>query len=444
MGKLTVRAIESAKPRSAPYKLMDGNGLQLRIATDATKTWLVRYMLSGSEKQYRLPKPYRDSSGEGFASLADAREQAAEIRSLARQGIDYQVQLDEANKAEARRLELERAANKTVSDLFEAWLPTTDRKDKGAELRRMFGRDVLPFVGNVAVKVVTEDEMKAVVSTVVGRGSNRLAVMLLADMKQMFRWAEKQKSWRKLIEDNPVEAIKANKITPDDYDGEERTRTLSADEIYELSIKLPLARLTKRTELACWIMLACCCRVSELIKARWGDIDLEAGVWTIPKENTKNKSAHTVFLSDFAVTHFQQLREISMGLWCYPDANGETHVCVKSTTKQIRDRQISAMNRKPMKNRSTKADALILVDGDWVPHDLRRTGATMMQSLGVTPVVIERVLNHTEPDKLKRTYQTYDYAKEKREAWRLLGERLALLIRNDAANVVPINERKSA
>ena len=260
MGKLTVRAIESAKPRSAPHKLMDGNGLQLRIATDGTKTWLVRYMLAGTEKQYRLPKPYRENSGEGFASLADAREQAAEIRSLARRGVNYQVQIDEANKAEARRLELERAANKTVSDLFEAWLPTTDRKDKGAELRRMFGRDVLPFVGNVAVKAVNEDELKAVVSTVVERGSNRLAVMLLADMKQMFRWAEKQKSWRKLIEDNPVEAIKANKITPDDYDGDERTRTLSADEIRELSIKLPLARLTKRTELACWIMLACCCR----------------------------------------------------------------------------------------------------------------------------------------------------------------------------------------
>jgi integrase len=444
MGKLTVRAIESAKPRSVPYKLMDGNGLQLRIATDGTKTWLVRYMLAGTEKQYRLPKPYRENSGEGFASLADAREQAAEIRSLARRGIDYQIQLDEGNKAEARRLELERTANKTVSDLFEAWLPTTDRKDKGAELRRMFGHDVLPFIGNVAVKCVTEDEMKAVISTVVRRGSNRLAVMLLADMKQMFRWAEKQKSWRKLIEDNPVEAIKANKITSDDYDGDERTRTLSPDEIRELSIKLPLSGLIERSEIACWIMLSCCCRIGELIKAKWSAINLDTGIWIIPKENAKNKSAHTVFLSDFAATRFQQLRKISEGSWCYPNASGETHVCVKSTTKQIRDRQMSAMNRKPMKNRSSKADALILADGDWVPHDLRRTGATMMQSLGVTPEVIERVLNHTEPDKLKRTYQTYDYAKEKREAWRLLGERLALLTRNDTGNVVPLNGRKIA
>ena len=444
MGKLTVRAIESAKPRNTPYKLMDGNGLQLRISTDGTKTWLVRYMLAGTEKQYRLPKPYRENSGEGFASLADAREYAAEVRSLARRGIDYQVQLVEANKAEARRLELERAKNKTVGDLFEAWLPTTDRKDKGAELRRMFRRDVLPFIGNVPVNTVIEEEMIDVVSAVVARGANRLAVMLLADMKQMFRWAEKQKAWRQLIEDNPVDAIKANKITSDDYDGKERTHTLSAANIRELWIKLPSAGLTKRTELACWIMLACCCRIGELVKARWEDIDLEGGAWKIPKENAKNKTAHTVFLSNFASAQFHRLREISLGSWCYPNASGDTHVCIKSTTKQIRDRQMSAMNRKPMKNRSGKADALILSNGDWVPHDLRRTGATMMQSLGVTPEVIERVLNHTEPNKLKRTYQTYDYAKEKLEAWRLLGERLALLTRNDAANVLPINNLKIA
>jgi integrase len=94
-----------------------------------------------------------------------------------------------------------------------------------------------------------------------------------------------------------------------------------------------------------------------------------------------------------------------------------------------------ATNRKPMSNRSKSADALLLSGGDWVPHDLRRTGATMMQALGIAPIVIEKVLNHVEPNKLKRTYQTHDYANEKREAWRLLGERLELLLRPKTDNV---------
>jgi integrase len=437
MGKLTVRKIESANAKAAPYKLIDGDGLQLRVATNGIKTWLVRYMINGTERQYRLPRRYRDTGGEGFASLQDARAEAAEIRALARKGIDYQIQLDQSNKTAALRLIAERAANKNITDLFEAWLPTTNRKDKGKELRRMFGRDVLPFVGVLPVKDLTEDKVRALLHTVVARGSNRLAVMLLADLKQMFRWAEKKSLWRKLIEDNPVEGIHPDTVTADDYDDSERTRCLSAEEIQELSIKLPLAGLSKRTQIACWIMLSCCCRIGELIKAKWSEIDLDARVWTIPKENAKNKSTHLVFLSDFAIRYFEQLREISKGEWCYPDASGENHVCDKSTTKQIRDRQMSAMNRKPMKHRSAKANALVLSSGDWIPHDLRRTGSTLMQQLKITPMVIERVLNHTEPSKLKRTYHTYEYAEEKREAWRMLGEKLDQLIYVGAEVIKP-------
>ncbi len=80
----------------------------------------------------------------------------------------------------------------------------------------------------------------------------------------------------------------------------------------------------------------------------------------------------------------------------------------------------------------------MLSNGDWTPHDLRRTGATFMQSLGVGPGIIERVLNHTEPNKLKRTYQTYAYGKEMREAWRLLGDKLALLVPANATGAEPV------
>ena len=90
------------------------------------------------------------------------------------------------------------------------------------------------------------------------------------------------------------------------------------------------------------------------------------------------------------------------------------------------------MNRKPLANRTKLIDALVLLGGDWVPHDLRRTGATIMQSLGVTPEVIERILNHTEQDKLKKIYHQYDYAREKREAWRMLGDWIEVVVRQDS------------
>lgn len=447
MGNLTVRGIETAKPKDKAFKLMDGDGLQLRVAVDGTKTWLVRYFIDGAERQYRLPRPYGVTSSDGFCSLQDARDEASKIRALARTGIDYQIKLEAERQfeqlqrvAETKRLidraEAEKAESLTVRDLFEAWVPDTDRKDKGAEIRRLFQRDVLPEIGTKALKLLVEQDFRAILDKVVNRGSNRMAVMLLGDLKQMFRWAEKRKPWKKLIEDNPVELLEAQRITSDAYEGNERTHTLSVEDIKELAHKLPNAGLLKRTEIAMWIMLACCCRIGEIIQARWEHIDFDAKIWTIPKENAKNKMAHKVYLSSFALSYFNQLRELSgASEWCYPDATNTTHVCIKSTTKQIRDRQLTAQGRKAMSNRSKRCDALILTGGDWVPHDLRRTGSTMLQKLGVTPEIIERVLNHVEPDKLRRTYQTYDYADEKREAWRLLGDRLSLIL-NRADNVV--------
>lgn len=428
MGKLTVRAIESVKARDKPYKLIDGNGLQLRVAVDGIKTWLVRYMIDGKERQYRLPKIY--GNGTAFSSLSEARSDASTIRALARQGIDYQVKLEQDKSAAAVEAANKKAQDLKVKDLFDAWIPTVSRKDGGAELQRSFAKDVLPKIGETALTEVMESDLELLLGNVVTRGANRLAVVLLADLKQMFRWGEKRKPWKLLI-DNPVEGINPDKITATDYNGGERTRTLSADEIKELYAKLPTAGLQKSTEIAPWLMLSTCCRIGELIRARWIDVNFDTGVWTIPKENAKNGVAHTIFLSDFALTKFRALRNLAMdNHWCYPNTSDTGHICVKSTTKQLRDRQMSAMKRKPMANRSKAADALVLAHGDWVPHDLRRTGATMMQALNVSPSVIEKVLNHVEPNKLKRTYQTYDYAVEKRAAWQLLGQHLNCLVSN--------------
>lgn len=80
-----------------------------------------------------------------------------------------------------------------------------------------------------------------------------------------------------------------------------------------------------------------------------------------------------------------------------------------------------------MAGRSKHCEALCLIGGKWTPHDLRRTGATMMTMLGVLPEVAERCLNHAEENKVKRIYQRHSYEKEMREAWVLLGERLSLL-----------------
>ena len=80
---LTVRAIDTHKPKAEPYKLTLDRGLQLRIAPDGARTLLVRYTVKGTdgERQHRLPREYGEGSSQ--IKLAAACAEAARIRALA-------------------------------------------------------------------------------------------------------------------------------------------------------------------------------------------------------------------------------------------------------------------------------------------------------------------------------------------------------------------------
>ncbi len=92
--------------------------------------------------------------------------------------------------------------------------------------------------------------------------------------------------------------------------------------------------------------------------------------------------------------------------------------------EQIRDRT----RDKALHNRTSAVGSMILSGGAWTPHDLRRTGATLMGELGVMGEAIEKCLNHVEKNKFIRTYQRQELKLEQKDAWKRLGDRLSLLI----------------
>jgi integrase len=260
-----------------------------------------------------------------------------------------------------------------------------------------------------------------ILDKVVERGALVMANNLFGELRQFYNFAMA----REWVEGHPLAGL-----TKENIGGrqKERDRYLSQEEIVELRQRLPAANLLRTTELAIWIMLSTCCRVGELSQAQWKDVDLERGEWLIPAGHSKNAKAHTVFLSEFSQVQFLELQALTGETeWCLPSRDGERHICLKSIAKQIRDR----MRVEPLSNRTKATGALLLPGGAWTPHDLRRTGATMMGELGVRGDVIERCLNHVEPNKLRRIYQRHELKAEQREAWRLLGERLRLLLSSE-------------
>ncbi|WP_263596288.1 tyrosine-type recombinase/integrase [Pandoraea terrae] len=414
---------------SKPRKLTADTGLRLHIGATGKAVWCVLYMIDGREREYRLPEPY--GTGKGHCSLAAARERASEIRALARGGVDIQKQIEDARAAAERVAQREREAQDarerrlTVRALFERWaaLELGNRKDRGAETRRGMEKDVLPAIGERYAEDVRRREVMDILDTVKARGANRLANRLLSEMRQMFGFA----FVREIVPSDPTFGIKKRDVGGKET---ERDRVLSEHEIRLLPGQLAAANLLDSTTLAVWVMLSTSCRIGELTGATKADIDLRTGVWVLPE--TKNSKSHTIYLSDFAKRHLQALMTLSADpAWLFPSHRTEGAVTPKSITKQLHDRQ----RGKAKTNGPNLTNALMLPGGNWTPHDLRRTGATLMGELGVRPDVIEKCLNHLDENRMRRVYQRAVKKEEQIEAWRLLGDRLDLLTRMDADNV---------
>ena len=141
--------------------------------------------------------------------------------------------------------------------------------------------------------------------------------------------------------------------------------------------------LQRETQLALWICLATACRIGELLKSRWEHIDREAATWFVPRNNTKTRTDWRVFLSDFALRAFKELHAMTGpdgrdSAWCFPASQRDGHIDLKTVSKQVGDRQMKFKNRQPLMNRRND-DSLVLSqgeNGEWTPHELRRTAAT--------------------------------------------------------------------
>jgi integrase len=425
-------AFRNFKATESEQLIKDGGGLFVRI----------RPIANGGGVSFRLA--YRFEGKLKWADLkakmlVDARAERDIYKALLKDKLDPKLEIKlQEERQRKKQLEEQEALAKlkarvTVRDLFTRWceIALVDRRDT-KEITRMFEKDVLPVIGDLFVEEVRKSHITQITDALLLRGVKRMAKMILALMRQMFRFAVD----RDIIEFDPTASIRKAKIGGKDV---ERDRTLSELEIRALARQLPDANLLKSTECAIWIGLSTLCRIGELSKAKFSDLDFNAKTWTIPESNSKNGRAHTIYLSDFALQQFKTLKTIaSSDTWIFPNRDNSSHVCDKSITKQIGGRQSEEI----FSNRSKNNLALVLTGGKWTPHDLRRTGATIMGNLKIAPDVIEKCLNHTDENKVKRIYQRHELKAEQAEAWRLLGDRLSLLVNMDASNVVPM--KKSA
>ena len=347
-------------------------------------------------------------------SLKEIRQERDRARSLASQGthpgqavraekIERQTRVEAIlTAAEARKAE-EEAKNVKFVVMFEAWLADKadgpKRNDGGKELRR----SLESMSSRSSATSLCAPGGRRHARHICPAGRRREAQDSRGHTprpSQCFKWAAENKPWKDLLADRGSPLAKV-KLTPrprkggmkpkkvGNVDGhiatEPRGRVLTPPEIVELRAvigelnvrwqttptgqRLTLVRpLKSETELALWIQLGTMCRIGELLMTRWEHVNLDEGIWRVPAENTKTKQAWTVYMSDFVKSKFKALHKLTRDTpWCFPSRNtstrdgvryapGTTHVCVKSVTKQVGDRQ----QRLPLEAKRSRTGATMI------------------------------------------------------------------------------------
>lgn len=433
--KLTDTALKRLKlPESGKLLVSDGGELRadlLEAGGRRVARFSYRFQIDHKRAEMRLGT-WPD------VSLADVRAKRDQARALVRQGKDPR-EIAREEKAAGERIKAETAAKLTLKGAFEKWEVLHLKrayKDQGVETRRIFEKDVFPTLGNLALENLTRRHIATCVDTALERGAPRSAQMLLVYLRQLCRWSVT----RGYLENDPSAAFAKSSIKTNGP----RERVLSATEVRTLSALLPAAGLPPWASPAIWLILATACRVGELLSASWAEFDLERREWLIPAEHTKNNRAHVVDLSPFALEQLAHLAKLRTGPWLVSGRliakPGETPKPIddKALTRLLKDRQ-RAEGDLPLQNRTTThPQSLILPGGNWTPHDLRRSSATMMQGLGVLPAVIEKCLNHTEANRMVQVYQRHDYRAERRDAFNRLGHHLERMAGGEEGNVIAL------
>lgn len=397
----------------------------------------------------------RDDARVSVKAGIDPRAKKLADKIIAQNEIDATIADEKQKLIDA---EVERAKNLSFQDLYDAWIKDgVSRSDENKYIAQSFNKHALPSLGKVYVRDLTEHDLRDLYRKIILGGTVATAVELSKDIGQMLRWAEKRKPWRALLIDgNPSELVEIKKLVPKGYT-KERKRMLSIDEIKKLKFifdstaqsyldapsKYGTERpLKKEVQIAMWLCLSTICRIGELLLTEWKHVDFKERTWFIPAANTKGeqgaKTDQLVYLSDFALDQFKQLQILTGDTaWAFPAIFKDGHVCVKSASKQIGDRQVQFKQRSKKLASRVENNSLVLSDDEeWTPHDLRRTGATLMQQLKVHRDVINLCQNHVIGSKVDRVYLLDEYADEKREAWYKLGDRLEAIL--SATNVVSL------
>jgi len=334
-------------------------------------------------------------------------------------------------EAQVAKLEALRAVS--VATLVTNYFTTQERRQKQAEegqpvkalakstlaqYRWCIDAHILPHWKDIDVGAIERADVKAWVRKMAEEGAGPAPINdALTRFRALMAFAVEED----VIASNPAKEVKT------DYSYQPRERTLSDDEIRTLWTGLEASEIAKPVQLAYKLLLLTAQRRSEIVEAKWADVDLKQNTLFVPRSRVKNRAgANIVPLSPMAVDLLGELRKLTGGTnWLFPSPLKKDAPYSPATVTTTLRQNMAKLGFK---------------DGDdpFRVHDLRRTVATNLAREEVERENIKAVLNHTFGD-VTEVYITSNYVQQKRRYLTLWAEKLRrILDKTDDGNVVAI------
>jgi integrase len=349
-------------------------GFGIRVSPKGTKSFVLLYRHKRRCRRMTLGRY-------PIVSLAEARILAREALAQVARGNDPQT---------PKRVERTSPRFDDTVELFvRTYCQQHNRESTRRETERLLKTRFVRHWGARDVAEISKADVLRIVDEAVADGAPSAANHALATIRLFFNWCVD----RDLIVTNPCDRLKKPaKTIP-------RDRVLDDDDTAAIwraahSMGYPFGTLAQ-------LLLLTAQRRNEVVQMRWADLDFNAGLWSIPGPLTKNGRGHVVPLVPEVISILRSVPRFENNM-LFPSRTGE-------------GRAFSAFSK------SKERLALLARVEAFRLHDLRRTAATRMASLGVAPHVVERLLNHTTGilGGVAGVYNRFKYREEVRMALEL-------------------------
>lgn len=393
MVNFTDRFIKNLKPTGKKYYLQEQRGFAISVSPAGCRTFVFVFKENGKNKYLNLGT-YPE------VTLAEARVKYTTAYNIYKQGKNPKEKLLPAPVPEKRMEDM------TVSELFDlyrGWSEANHSTQHNYECSRTLQVDVLSTIGGRAISSIKRRDAIELIEKVAIRAAGQARNVQKA-ARAMFQYALD----REYIESNPF--LRISKAVPS-ITPKSRERTLTDQEIQLVWQRVDECSVTPDVKRALKVILVTAQRPGEVAGMHMDEIQFGEGKpicktcrgcgwWTIPWNRIKTEVKKG--MSRQPRNHRVYLTPMAMEL-----IGNEEGAVFKSyqTGKAIARNSISQM-----------ISRLLYVGLDrWTPHDLRRTGRTLMARSGVLREHAEEVINHTR-EGVVGVYDLHDYDNEKRVA----------------------------